>query len=82
MVDVHKVVDGLDTPGVFKAVTKQIHALFAEFPTFADEIAKIVAAGNQVRIVRDGLTQLATGAVKVGVIFDTMAEESRQMMAR
>lgn len=82
MADVRKVVDGLDTPDAFKAMTEQVRALSTELPMSADGIAEIVAAGGQAGIARDELMQFATDAVKMGVAFDTTAEESGQMMAQ
>ena len=52
MADVRKVVDGLDTPDAFKAMTEQVRALSTELPMSADGIAEIVAAGGQAGIIR------------------------------
>jgi TP901 family phage tail tape measure protein len=41
-----------------------------------------VAAGGQAGIARSDLMQFANDAVKMGVAFDTTAEESGQMMAQ
>ncbi|EFO1862122.1 phage tail tape measure protein [Escherichia coli] len=82
MADVRKVVDGLDTPDAFKAMTEQVRDLSTELPMSAEGIAEIVAAGGQAGIARDELMQFATDAVKMGVAFDTTAEESGQMMAQ
>ena len=82
MADVRKVVDCLDKQDAFKAMTEQVRALSTEFPMSADGIAEIVAAGGQAGIARDELMQFATDAVKMGVAFDTTAEESGQMMAQ
>lgn len=65
MADVRKVVDGLDTPDAFKAMTEQVRALSTELPMSADGIAEIVAAGGQAGIARDELMQFATDAVKM-----------------
>lgn len=82
MADVRKVVDGLDTPDAFKAMTEQVRDLSTELPMSAEGIAEIVAAGGQAGIARDELMQFTTDAVKMGVAFDTTAEESGQMMAQ
>ncbi|EGI4300563.1 phage tail tape measure protein, partial [Escherichia coli] len=50
MADVRKVVDGLDTPDAFKAMTEQVRALSTVLPMSADGIAEIVAAGGQAGI--------------------------------
>ncbi|HGU9501442.1 TPA: phage tail tape measure protein [Escherichia coli] len=82
MADVRKVVDGLDTPEAFKAMTEQVRDLSTELPMSAEGIAEIVAAGGQAGIARDELMQFTDDAVKMGVAFDTSAEESGQMMAQ
>ncbi|MGC7990564.1 phage tail tape measure protein [Salmonella enterica] len=82
MADVRKVVDGLDTPEAFKAMTEQVRDLSAELPMSAEGIAEIVAAGGQAGIARGELMKFAEDAVKMGVAFDTTAEESGQMMAQ
>lgn len=82
MADVRKVVDGLDTPEAFKAMTEQVRDLSSELPMSAEGIAEIVAAGGQAGIARNELMQFAEDAVKMGVAFDTTAEESGQMMAQ
>ncbi|EMW4756092.1 phage tail tape measure protein, partial [Escherichia coli] len=53
-----------------------------ELPMSAEGIAEIVAAGGQAGIARDELMQFTDDAVKMGVAFDTTAEESGQMMAQ
>lgn len=75
-------VDGLDTPEAFKAMTEQVRDLSTELPMSAEGIAEIVAAGGQAGIARDELMQFTDDAVKMGVAFDTTAEESGQMMAQ
>lgn len=82
MADVRKVVDGLDTPEAFKAMTEQVRDLSTELPMSAEGIAEIVAAGGQAGIARDELMQFTDDAVKMGVAFDATAEESGQMMAQ
>ena len=82
MADVRKVVNGLDTPEAFKAMTEQVRDLSTELPMSAEGIAEIVAAGGQAGIARDELMQFTDDAVKMGVAFDTTAEESGQMMAQ
>ncbi|EGE3079102.1 phage tail tape measure protein, partial [Shigella flexneri] len=56
--------------------------LSTELPMSAEGIAEIVAAGGQAGIARDELMQFTDDAVKMGVAFDTTAEESGQMMAQ
>ncbi|STH72702.1 putative phage tail tape measure protein [Escherichia coli] len=69
MADVRKVVDGLDTPEAFKAMTEQVRDLSTELPMSAEGIAEIVAAGGQAGIARDELMQFTDDAVKMGVAF-------------
>ncbi|EKP2076231.1 phage tail tape measure protein, partial [Salmonella enterica] len=56
--------------------------LSTQLPMAAEGIAEIVAAGGQAGIARGDLMQFASDAVKMGVAFDTTAEESGQMMAQ
>lgn len=81
MADVRKVVD-FDTPSQFDQMGLDIRKLSTELPMAADGIAQIVAAGGQSGIARDELAQFAQDAVKMGVAFDTTAEQSGQMMAK
>ncbi|HFP0744189.1 TPA: phage tail tape measure protein, partial [Escherichia coli] len=60
----------------------QVRDLSTELPMSAEGIAEIVAAGGQAGIARDELMQFTDDAVKMGVAFDTTAEESGQMMAQ
>jgi TP901 family phage tail tape measure protein len=81
MADVKKVVD-FDTPEQFKAMGQDIRNLSKELPMSAEGIAAIVAAGGQSGIARDELNAFAQDAVKMGVAFDTTAEQSGSMMAK
>lgn len=82
MADIRKVVDGLDDKEVFGKMSDDILTLSTQLPMAAEGIAEIVAAGGQSGIARDDLMQFASDAVKMGVAFDTTAEESGQMMAQ
>lgn len=82
MADVRKVVDGLDDKKAFAQMSDDILTLSTQLPMAAEGIAEIVAAGGQSGIARDELMQFANDAVKMGVAFDTTAEESGQMMAQ
>lgn len=82
MADIRKVVDGLDNKNVFAAMSDDILTLSTQLPMAAEGIAEIVAAGGQAGIARSDLMQFASDAVKMGVAFDTTAEESGQMMAQ
>lgn len=82
MADVRKVVDGLDDKKAFAQMSDDILTLSTRLPMAAEGIAEIVAAGGQSGIARDELMRFADDAVKMGVAFDTTAEESGQMMAQ
>lgn len=82
MADIRKVVDGLDDKKAFAQMSEDILTLSTQLPMAADGIAEIVAAGGQSGIARKDLLQFANDAVKMGVAFDTTAEESGQMMAQ
>ncbi|EEI3609324.1 phage tail tape measure protein [Salmonella enterica] len=82
MADIRKVVDGLDDKKAFAQMSDDILALSTQLPMAAEGIAEIVAAGGQAGIARSDLMQFANDAVKMGVAFDTTAEESGQMMAQ
>ncbi|SWY00427.1 phage tail tape measure protein, TP901 family, core region [Klebsiella pneumoniae] len=82
MADIRKVVDGLDDKKAFAAMSDDILTLSTQLPMAAEGIAEIVAAGGQAGIAREDLMQFANDAVKMGVAFDTTAEESGQMMAQ
>ncbi|EPL0491306.1 phage tail tape measure protein [Citrobacter koseri] len=82
MADIRKVVDGLDDKKAFAQMSDDILTLSTRLPMAAEGIAEIVAAGGQSGIARSDLMQFANDAVKMGVAFDTTAEESGQMMAQ
>lgn len=82
MADIRKVVDGLDDKKAFTQMSDDILTLSTQLPMAAEGIAEIVAAGGQAGIARSDLMQFANDAVKMGVAFDTTAEESGQMMAQ
>ncbi|MDT8883104.1 phage tail tape measure protein [Klebsiella aerogenes] len=82
MADIRKVVDGLDDKKAFAAMSDDILTLSTQLPMAAEGIAEIVAAGGQAGIACEDLMQFANDAVKMGVAFDTTAEDSGQMMAQ
>jgi len=81
MADVKKVVN-FDTPEQFKAMSDDVLGLSERLPMAAEGIAQIVAAGGQSGIAREELNRFAEDAVKMGVAFDTTAEQSGSMMAK
>ncbi|MNU43029.1 Phage-related minor tail protein [compost metagenome] len=81
MADVRKVVD-FDTPDQFKAMGQDVINMSTHLPMAANGIAAIVAAGGQAGLARGELTRFAEDAVKMGVAFDSTAEESGDMMAK
>lgn len=81
MADVRKVVD-FDTPDQFKKMGDDVIRMSTRLPMAAKDIAAIVAAGGQAGLARGELTRFAEDAVKMGIAFDSTAEESGDMMAK
>ncbi|HHA2409300.1 TPA: phage tail tape measure protein [Stenotrophomonas maltophilia] len=80
MADVKKVVD-FDSPEQFKQMSRDVEDLSQRLPMVPADIAKIVAAAGQASIPRQELVRFAEDAAKMGVAFDSTAEEAGQMMA-
>lgn len=80
MADVRKVVD-FDTPEQFKLMGADIQNLSLRLPMTAVEISKLVAAAGQANIPRQELLRFAEDAAKMGVAFDSTADEAGQTMA-
>ncbi|OCG24724.1 phage tail tape measure protein [Gilliamella sp. wkB108] len=80
MADIRKVVD-FDTPEQFKQMGKDIREMSLHLPMAAKDIASIVAAGGQANIPKDDLLRFAEDATKMGIAFDTTAEEAGSTMA-
>ncbi|MCT8273366.1 phage tail tape measure protein [Xanthomonas translucens] len=80
MADVRKVVN-FDTPQQFAQMGKDVENLSMRLPMLPTEIAKIVAAAGQAGVARGELVRFAEDATKMGVAFDSTAEESGQTMA-
>ena len=81
MADVRKVVD-FDSPQQFKEMGNDILAMSQRLPMAANDIAKIVAAGGQAGIAKEGLLEFAESAIKMGIAFDLTAEQAGDMMAK
>lgn len=80
MADVRKVVN-FDTPRQFQIMATDIENLSMRLPMLPTQIAQIVAAAGQANVPRQELVRFAEDAVKMGVAFDSTAEESGQTMA-
>ncbi|MBT2767618.1 phage tail tape measure protein [Stenotrophomonas sp. ISL-67] len=80
MADVKKVVD-FDTPAQFQQMSQDVEDLSRRLPMVPADIAKIVAAAGQASIPREELVRFAEDAAKMGVAFDTSAEDAGQTMA-
>lgn len=80
MADIRKVVD-FDTPEQFKQMGQDIREMSLSLPMAAKDIGAIVAAGGQAGIPKEDLKQFAEDAVKMGIAFDTSAEEAGSTMA-
>jgi len=81
MADVRKVVD-FESPEQFRAMGSDIQKLASRLPMTAEGIAAIVAAGGQAGFARKELLGFAEDATKMGIAFDTTADEAGQMMAQ
>jgi len=80
MADVKKVVD-FDTPEQFRQMSQDVQDLSMRLPMAAGEIATLVAAAGQANIPRQELLGFAEAAAKMGVAFDTTADEAGKAMA-
>ncbi len=80
MADVRKVVN-FSTPQQFAQMGRDVENLSMRLPMLPAEIAKIVAAAGQAAIPRQELVRFAEDAAKMGVAFDSSAEEAGQTMA-
>ncbi|MEG8128034.1 phage tail tape measure protein [Xanthomonas hortorum pv. gardneri] len=80
MADVRKVVD-FKTPQQFLQMGRDVENLSTRLPMLPAEIAKIVAAAGQAAIPRQELVRFAEDAAKMGVAFDSSAEDAGQTMA-
>ncbi|WP_341018565.1 phage tail tape measure protein [Brevundimonas diminuta] len=80
MLDVKKVVD-FETPQQFAQMSDDILTLTTRIPIAAEGFASIVAAAGQAKIPRAELMGFAEDAGKMGVAFDSTAEEAGKMMA-
>lgn len=80
MADVRKVID-FPTPQGFKQMGQDVQDLSLRLPMIPQEIAAIVAAAGQAGIARGELLRFAEDAAKMGVAFDTTADDAGQTMA-
>ena len=86
MADVAKVVDGLrDENGAFtKSYYEMSDALLnmsKNIPMTADALGQIMASAGQAGIASEDLTKFTETAAKMGVAFDTTAEQAGEWMA-
>ncbi len=90
MAEVSKVVDWVDKSGTaeeveqYKALKKAALDVTTQIPLTAKEITDIMAAAGQsgVAIDNSGLVRFTTDAAKMGIAFDTTAEQSGEWMAK
>lgn len=87
MADVAKVVDGLkDSHGNLTAeyanMRKELLDLSTVIPMTAEELTQIAAAAGQSGIARAEISAFATDAAKMGIAFDTTAEQAGEWMAK
>ena len=86
MADVAKVVDGLkDDNGNLTAeyheMKKELLDLSTTIPMTAEELTEIAAAAGQAGIARQEITAFASDAAKMGIAFDTTADQAGSWMA-
>ena len=79
MADIRKIVD-FDTPEQFKQMGQDIREMSLTLPMAAKDIGAIVAAGGQTGIPKEDLKQFAEDVIKMGIAFDTSAEEAGSTM--
>ena len=87
MADVAKVVDGLrDENGnltdTYYAMSDSIVQMSKDIPMAAEDLAAITAAAGTAGIAADELTTFTETAAKMGVAFDTTAEQAGDWMAK
>jgi phage-related tail protein len=81
MADVRKVVD-FPTPQAFAQMSDDILEMSTRIPMSAEGIAQIVAAAGRAAVPRKELLGFAEDAAKMGVAFDSTAEEAGTTMAK
>jgi TP901 family phage tail tape measure protein len=81
MADVRKVVD-FPTPEAFNKMSDDILEMSTRIPMAADGIAQIVAAAGRANVPREELMRFAEDAAKMGVAFDSTAEQAGESMAK
>lgn len=86
MSDVAKVVDGLkDSNGnlteEYYAMSDSLIEMSKNIPLTTDELGQITAAAGQANIAKEDLMQFTETAAKMGVAFDTTAEQAGTWMA-
>lgn len=87
MADVAKVVDGLrDKSGnlteEYDEMKQSLLDLSTQIPMTANELAQIAAAAGQANVARDEIAQFTEDAAKMGVAFDTTADQAGEWMAQ
>lgn len=80
MADIKKVVD-FPTPAAFKQMEQDILGLSERIPVATNGLTAIVAAAGQAQIPRKELIGFAEDAAKMGIAFDTTADDAGQKMA-
>lgn len=88
MADVTKVVDGLkdSTTGKltqeYYKMKKEILDLSTKIPMTTKELTEIAAAAGQAGIARNEITKFSVDAAKMGIAFDTTAEQAGDWLAK
>jgi TP901 family phage tail tape measure protein len=87
MADVVKVVDGLKDKSTgelteeYRKMKKELIDLSTKVPMVATELTKIAASAGQAGIARQEIVRFAEDAAKMGVAFDTTADQAGEWMA-
>ena len=80
MADIKKVVD-FPTPVAFRQMEKDILSLSTRIPVATEGLTAIIAAAGQAGIARGELMGFAEDAGKMGIAFDTTADDAGKKMA-
>jgi len=90
MAEVAKVIDWINKSGTpqeiknYKELKKAVLEVTTQIPMTATEITEIMAAAGQANVAYDnaGLVRFTSDAAKMGIAFDTTAEQAGEWMAK
>lgn len=88
MADVSKVVDGMRDESTgqltqeYHQMKQELLDLSTKIPMTAKQLSEIAAAAGQAGIAREEIAAFATDAAKMGIAFDTTADQAGEWMAK